>query len=54
MVYSLISAHVARPVVFAISFGAVWGLSWLIMMVPEPAIQAKLRGLMKLDASAPK
>jgi peptidoglycan/LPS O-acetylase OafA/YrhL len=54
MVYSLISAHVARPVVFAISFAAVWGFSWLIMMVPEPAIQAKLRGLMKLDGSAPK
>lgn len=50
LVYSLISAHLARPVVFAISLGVVWGSSWLIMMVPEPAIQARLRKLLKVDS----
>jgi hypothetical protein len=52
MVYSLISAHLERSVVFAISLGLVCGSSWLIMMIPEPAIQARLRKLLKLDASA--
>ncbi len=49
LVYSLISAHLARPAVFAISLAVVWGSSWLIMMVPEPAIQARLRKLLKVD-----
>lgn len=52
MVYSLISANLARPAVFAISLGVICGSSWLIMLVPEPAIQARLRKLLKLDASA--
>ena len=52
MVFSLISAHLARPAVMAISLGVVFGSSWLIMLIPEPAIQARLRKLLKLDASA--
>ena len=52
MVYSLISAHLARPAVLVISLGFVFGSSWLIMLIPEPAIQAWLRKLLKLDASA--
>jgi hypothetical protein len=49
--YDLISAHLGRPVAFAISFGLVCGLSWLIMMIPEPAIRARLRRVLKLDVS---
>jgi peptidoglycan/LPS O-acetylase OafA/YrhL len=52
MVYSLISAHLGRSVVFAISLGLVFVSSWLIMLIPEPAIQARLRKLLKLDTSA--
>ena len=51
MVYSLISAHLARPAVLTISLGFVFGSSWLIMLIPEPAIQAWLRKFLKLDAS---
>lgn len=51
MVYSLISAHLARPAVLAISLGIVFGSSWLIMLIPEPAIQARLRKFLKLEAS---
>jgi hypothetical protein len=50
--YSLLSAHLARPAVFAMTLGLVCGSSWFIMMIPEPAIQARLRGLLKLDISA--
>jgi peptidoglycan/LPS O-acetylase OafA/YrhL len=50
--YDLISAHLGRPTAFAISFGLVCGLSWLIMMIPEPAIRARLRRVLKLDVSA--
>jgi hypothetical protein len=51
MTYSLISAHLARPAVFAISLGFIAVSSWFIMRVPEPAIQARLRKVLKLDAS---
>jgi peptidoglycan/LPS O-acetylase OafA/YrhL len=50
--YSLISAHLARPAALAISLSLVCGSSWLIMRIPEPAIQARLRKLLKLDVSA--
>jgi peptidoglycan/LPS O-acetylase OafA/YrhL len=52
MTYGLISAHWPRPAVFAISFGLVCSLSWFIMMIPEPAIQARLRKLLRLDVAA--
>jgi peptidoglycan/LPS O-acetylase OafA/YrhL len=52
MVYSLMSAHLPRPAVLAISLGFVCGSSWLIMLIPEPAIQARLRKLLRLDRSA--
>lgn len=51
MTYGLISAHLARPAVFAISLGFIAISSWFIMRVPEPAIQARLRKVLKLDAS---
>jgi peptidoglycan/LPS O-acetylase OafA/YrhL len=51
MTYGLISAHLARPAVFAISLGFIAVSSWFIMRVPEPAIQARLRKVLKLDAS---
>jgi peptidoglycan/LPS O-acetylase OafA/YrhL len=52
MTYSLISAQLARPAVFAITLGLICGSSWLIMIIPEPAIQARLRKFLKLDVSA--
>jgi peptidoglycan/LPS O-acetylase OafA/YrhL len=52
MVFNLMSTHLGRPAAFAISLGVVCGSSWLVMMIPEPAIQARLRKLLKLDASA--
>jgi hypothetical protein len=52
LIYSLISAHVGRPAVFAISLAVIFGSSWLIMTIPEPAIQARLRKFLRLDISA--
>ena len=52
LIYSLISAHVGRPAVFAISLAVIFGSSWLVMTIPEPAIQARLRKFLRLDTSA--
>jgi peptidoglycan/LPS O-acetylase OafA/YrhL len=52
MTYGLISAHLARPAVLAISLGLICGSSWLIMMIPEPAIQAGFRKVLKLGPAA--
>ena len=50
-VYELISAHVAASIVFVLALVVIFGLSWLIVVGPEPAIQRQLRKLLKLDAS---
>lgn len=49
LVYKLASAGVARPLILASVVILVFGLSWLIVTGPEPAIQRWLRKLLNLN-----
>jgi len=51
LVYNLARSNVSTSVALAVSVIIVCGSSWLIMMIAEPALQAKMRKVLNLDTT---
>jgi peptidoglycan/LPS O-acetylase OafA/YrhL len=51
LVYNLARSNISTPIALALSVIIVCGSSWFIMLIAEPALQAKIRKFLNLDST---